>query len=44
MPAVGEEYDGRVKNIQAYGAFVEIAQEKMVYYTFRNRPQTNQQC
>ena len=28
MPAVGEEYDGRVKNIQAYGAFVEIAPGK----------------
>tara|TARA_B110000444_G_scaffold120461_1_gene113295 strand:- start:8420 stop:10555 length:2136 start_codon:yes stop_codon:yes gene_type:complete len=28
MPTVGEEYDGRVKNIQAYGAFVEIAAGK----------------
>jgi len=28
MPTVGEEYDGRVKNIQAYGAFVEIAPGK----------------
>ena len=27
-PTVGEEYDGRVKNIQAYGAFVEIAPGK----------------
>ena len=28
MPAVGEEYEGRVKNIQAYGAFVEISPGK----------------
>jgi len=27
-PTVGEEYDGRVKDIQAYGAFVEIAPGK----------------
>tara|TARA_B100001093_G_C26826229_1_gene1014146 strand:- start:162 stop:2297 length:2136 start_codon:yes stop_codon:yes gene_type:complete len=28
MPAVGDEFDGKVKNIQAYGAFVEIAAGK----------------
>ena len=39
MPTVGEEYDGRVKNIQAYGAFVEIAPGKDGFLHIRNRPQ-----